>query len=391
MSKIYLFNADSDLALANNDANYMSPISARQLSRDLALLPIWYADSNSFVLATSYPNIDYLNNLKLLFDLPTNIMTYSELESVQNPELIPWGWNKSLRKELSLLGIADEFLLSDIQLEEYRSLAHRSSAVKILNSYPVDSKICGRSFLLETADEINNIKETSFLLKAPLSGSGKGLMWCNKGVDKPTINWINRILKQQGSVVIEPIYDKAQDLALEFYIHSNDRIEFIGYSLFDTTLSGAYMGNQMIEDEEIVNQLETKYALHGVFEKVESKLSELLLSHYGKLYKGPLGVDMMICTFDSAPYYRLHPCVEVNARMNMGIVAHSFYERHVTSYSKGTYKIDYYKNSRELMSKHKELEQTYPLQFTNNKIDSGYLSLVPVTSESHYHCWVLIE
>ena len=43
-------------------------------------------------------------------------------------------------------------------------------------------------------------------LKAPLSGSGKGLNWC-KGAFTPLIErWCARVIEQQGGVVGEPIY-----------------------------------------------------------------------------------------------------------------------------------------------------------------------------------------
>ena len=39
--KLYLFNPDSDLALANNESNYIAPASARRMAQDMALLPIF--------------------------------------------------------------------------------------------------------------------------------------------------------------------------------------------------------------------------------------------------------------------------------------------------------------------------------------------------------------
>ena len=41
--KLYVFNPDTDMALANNEENYIAPASARRMAQDLALLPIWYA------------------------------------------------------------------------------------------------------------------------------------------------------------------------------------------------------------------------------------------------------------------------------------------------------------------------------------------------------------
>ena len=42
--KLYVFNPDTDMALANNEENYMAPASACRMAQDLALLPVWYAN-----------------------------------------------------------------------------------------------------------------------------------------------------------------------------------------------------------------------------------------------------------------------------------------------------------------------------------------------------------
>ena len=51
--EIYIFNPDADLALADGGENYIAPASARLMARDLALLPLWYAEAGSGVLAPS--------------------------------------------------------------------------------------------------------------------------------------------------------------------------------------------------------------------------------------------------------------------------------------------------------------------------------------------------
>ncbi|MDP4270981.1 MAG: hypothetical protein Q8909_12760, partial [Bacteroidota bacterium] len=48
---LYIFNPDHDLALANGDANFNPPVSARTFASDLAALPLWYASPDSFVWA----------------------------------------------------------------------------------------------------------------------------------------------------------------------------------------------------------------------------------------------------------------------------------------------------------------------------------------------------
>ena len=63
--KLYLFNPDSDLALANNETNYIAPVSARRMAQDLALLPVWYADPYNAVLEVKYNGflLSYIKDL----------------------------------------------------------------------------------------------------------------------------------------------------------------------------------------------------------------------------------------------------------------------------------------------------------------------------------------
>ena len=51
--KLYVFNSDTDMALASNEENYIAPASARRMAQDLALLPVWYVQPGSCLLYTS--------------------------------------------------------------------------------------------------------------------------------------------------------------------------------------------------------------------------------------------------------------------------------------------------------------------------------------------------
>ena len=60
--KLYVFNPDADMALGNNEENYMAPATIRRMAEDLALLPIWYARPGSGVLAPSDRKSTRLNS-----------------------------------------------------------------------------------------------------------------------------------------------------------------------------------------------------------------------------------------------------------------------------------------------------------------------------------------
>lgn len=100
-------------------------------------------------------------------------------------------------------------------------------------------------------------------VEAPLSGSGKGLNWC-KGTFTPFISgWCTRVAALQGGVIAEPIYNKVEDFALEFYSDGAGEVTFAGYSLFRTGKSGMYEGNYLLSNEAIRGETFTIRTFRG--------------------------------------------------------------------------------------------------------------------------------
>ena len=81
---LYIFNPEHDLALASGETNYMAPASARQMASELTLLPMWYAEEGSVVLAPSAYNLDYVKKIQELLGLSVDLMTEPELASERN-------------------------------------------------------------------------------------------------------------------------------------------------------------------------------------------------------------------------------------------------------------------------------------------------------------------
>ena len=101
------------------------------------------------------------------------------------------------------------------------------------------------------------------------------------------------------------------------------------------------------------------------------------------------GVDMMICRTQNSGY-AIHPCVEINLRMNMGVVARLIYDNYVCDGVQGRYVIEYYAKPGEAWHSHLALQEKYPLYLENGKVKSGYLSLTPVENNTSYQAYILI-
>ena len=57
---LYLFNPETDLALATHGANYTASEKIRQMAHDLAVLPLWYAPEESAILVPDEESADFI-------------------------------------------------------------------------------------------------------------------------------------------------------------------------------------------------------------------------------------------------------------------------------------------------------------------------------------------
>jgi hypothetical protein len=172
---------------------------------------------------------------------------------------------------------------------------------------------------------------------------------------------------------------------MEFWL-DNGTARFAGYSLFRTAASGAYMGNELLTDARIEEVL-ALYLPVSLLHRIRESLLQLLPTRFLR-YRGYVGVDMMVCA--SPGGYKVHPCVEINMRMNMGVASRAFHERHVQPGAEGMFKVDYFKRQGDALSFHHEMERDHPLTVKANKIASGYLSLTPVTADTRYVAYAVI-
>ena len=131
--------------------------------------------------------------------------------------------------------------------------------------------------------------------------------------------------------------DKVLDFAMEFFVHEDRKVEFLGWSVFHASENGAYGYNYVESQEELVgrildgeNGLDRFDGVNGVdrLDGLDGQfLGRLVRYHQEHLakteYRGPVGIDMLK-TADG----RVHPCLEINFRMNMGILALLLYKQY---------------------------------------------------------------
>ena len=365
------------MALASGSPYYMAPASAKKMAADLATLPVWYADAGSAVWVSDERQVSWLREE---CRLPLAIDGVLDIPEICD-EIIPWGWNPALLHRL------ENCFTGKIKMECVRSLSSRKSAVDLLPKLRVKGTVGESYWLTSVADVCQFVMQyDKILLKAPWSGSGKGIQPLSRQPDDNLKGWMKRIISSQGGVVGEPFYQKVKDFAMEFYV-SDRSVSFAGYSLFEADARGIYKENRLASDDVIEKEL-AGYVSLSLLHELQKKLLQELPRLLQDNYQGYLGIDMMVVRTSEG--YAVHPCVEINLRMNMGVVSRLFFDRYVCEEMEGRYVIEYYANKGKACLFHEEMKARYPLVVENGRIRSGYLSLTPVFEDTNYQIYILL-
>ena len=386
--ELYIFNPEHDMALANFSPYYMPPQEIIHMKEDLCFLPVWYASEDSYISIYDKGIISTFNGQISSFK------RFSEerfVDDFPDSEIIPWGWNPSLVHSLLSSGVLEKQCPDTTKLERIHYLSGRQQCIDVLDSLSSIEGTCGKAYQCNNISDIKNLLNThpQVVFKSPWSGSGKGLTFTsvstwNDNIEKRLL----RIIRSQGCIMAEPVYNKVLDFAMEFYSDNNGSISFIGYSMFNTDAHGSYKSNILMSNELIEQRL-SEYISSSILSEVRDSLIKKLGTMFSGDYTGYFGVDMMIC--DENGRYLLHPCVEINLRMNMGVVSRILFDRYVKESSTGKFAIEHYISDGEALAVHNERASRYPLVKDNDgKIISGYLPLTPIIDSTRYAAYIYL-
>ena len=379
------------MALACYDANFIPPSTVRMMAEELSFLPSWWAADGDAIWVSC---IDTANEWHRRYtDLLPSINYVNRLENCCPDGVHPWGWSPMMVRRLVKSGISNDLLPDNLTLDKYRVISSRRSAYEMLHEifHPHSTLwnewkgyLCGEMTCCLTEEQVmqrvNGAGRT--ILKAPWSGSGKGLRFGDGCYLPPLSGWCARVLREQGSLFVEPLYNRVYDFALEFYSDGLGKVSYEGLSVFYTTQRGTYDGNRVAPEEENVKWL-TEYIPRQLFEDLVAFYERKLGDLYGADYKGFLGIDMMLCRESDSAECCLHPCVEINFRYTMGLVAVRL-SRFLQEGSEGVFKIEYFKDSNHLKAYYEEKMKEKTMVVEGGKMVKGFLSLTPITSNTHY-------
>lgn len=318
---LHLFNPSHDEALASATPYYTETQAARRLAGALWALPAcWAAPGDALLVPDGCGS-----------PLPEALFPGASLRLVRwdgvgeflsgsRGRIEPWGWNAALAHRLRRAGVPEELLPDAGRLAAYRELASRKTAVALLHQLKHDfPALAGDARWCTDMDEVAatvRIYGTA-MLKAPWSGSGRGVFQASPDSGDAVWRRASRLLREQGALSVEPFYKRLADFALEYSADGRGGIRYEGISVFRTNPSGGYSGNLVADEGRLLQELPG--VSPSLLLQVRHAQERLLSGMLGDSYAGPLGVDMMVVEGDGGVPL-LHPCVEVNLRHTMGHV-----------------------------------------------------------------------
>lgn len=402
---VYLFNPSCDFAIANGSNNWQPNKTLQKMEADLAVLPLFFAKRNDFVLVDELPDNNFLETLlQLGFVIPRFILKKELSENrlfieEQKNRLLPWGWSPAAHKFLTPLkqSCCSGFQNSPVfqWSSEHRDISSRKFAFEILNK--VINSLSVNWTIKETQLPIicitpSDIEKAiadwgNLILKAPWSSSGRGLQPITKTPIHPKV-WekINSVISEQGFIMAEPLLNKVHDMAFLFEL-KNGCTRFLGVSHFFTNNKGQYGGNWLNGLPENQSPELTDFIQKCIEVLTRPLINAIDNSFMAKHYEGVFGIDTLIYR-NIYNELRINPCLEINVRHTMGMISLRL-EKWLGADKKGVYKI-FYQPGTSFATFKKMMEQKHPIKLSDGKFQSGFLALTPSNESVQFGAYLLV-
>lgn len=379
------------MAVANGGVAYMPNKKIQAFEEAIESVMMVFATPDDYVLMRRLPSSDFLvyftdKGLPIPnFMLVTEALTKRAFLELPKGEIKPWGWSASMHRWLkplnNMFSTSSNIRFADFWKDDYKNLFSRELARDVLASIlqtNIELPFISSEALpvvCRSADEIEVLltKYRKGVIKAPWSSSGRGIQMLTRSeMTTPLRSWIEGMLQQQSLLLFEQLQSKVQDLSFQFSV-KDGRATFLGYSFFYASSNGQYEGNYVnLNPKDLPKEVSDLFVNGTISKTVLAVEMALNTSEIAKRYCGNLGVDLLLFRDENGDII-INPCLEINLRYTMGMVALRLTDYLLPTVS-GRYEMWFGSNTTFADFVLEQKEQN-PLVLEGGKIVRGFLPL----------------
>ncbi len=285
--------------------------SRHLLCLQLQFLPLLYAHPHDIVAVTALPPPDYLVALQETGWWTTGL---PHLALLQESEIFYGKPCQSWGPSLQVQAWAHARHMPYLIPEDWQMIRQINS-----KAFSFRYSCLAEAALIHHEQELLHwLKKTNGpkVLKTCFGLSGQGHRHLHESVPSPEILAFCHKEWQQGRPLVgEPWLDRVLDFSTQWFIHSNQHIECIGATRFETDSQGIYQGTLAGPEEQLFASLES-------FLNEHRQLALKALQDIATMgFFGFVGIDALLYRHPETRTICLYPLVEINGRQTMSLVA----------------------------------------------------------------------
>ncbi|MEM1295047.1 MAG: DUF455 family protein, partial [Verrucomicrobiota bacterium] len=299
--RIFWFCPDPENAMTHQA--YHPRHAVAKLTSELEILTAFMASHEDVVLMDRVPSLEHRERLQRYgFTLP-EFVAKDDMESLSArklAELRPWAWCPQSAELLRGLepGLPNNARrIADCWNEETRKLYSKATDVGWSKEFAaltpltfVDPDQIGN--VVDDPDLIQVPDKGEWLVKAPFGASGqRNHVWQGE----PTRRWAEKIIGQQGSVIIEPRLRRVFDFSVQFEMTSAG-LKKLDVVRLENNTRGQFLAAQCgpKPGQALPAEL-ARFLGQFVFPLYGSELREFLEEKLQEIgYRGPIGIDALV-------------------------------------------------------------------------------------------------
>ncbi len=177
--------------------------------------------------------------------------------------------------------------------------------------------------MVSSVAELEDIQTPSWVVKAPLSASGRSryIERAGPALSEPKARrTVERLFEIHGELLFEPWLDRTEDFGCALLL-TPDEHRLVGFHRQIVDLKGQFLGLELAAGFRGIEELSAAERT-----RLERVLDGVARAALRAGYVGPLGIDLWRYRLPDGST-ALHPLGEINARMTFGLVARALVDR----------------------------------------------------------------